>query len=183
MKIEMLLIVFLLLIVNINSQYEPLATAQEYQDFICSFNGKPIVKSPMNVDCLCYSNYATLNPDNIKIYGIPIKCDYKMKNSHILIFLAIVQPFGFELLYIGHIFLFLMNFLFAIISISALSFSYIKSQQSEFLNSKTTIFLLIMVGIVFITYIAKIIILLIIDVKDYNGISLVDDTYYLFSFY
>lgn len=183
MRFEMIIFLFQILFIKIESQYQQLATAEEYQEFICSFNGKPIVKSPMNVDCICNPNYATLNPDKIKIYNIPIKCDYKKKNSHILIFLAIVQPFGFELLYIGHIFLFLLNFLFAMGSISSLFYSYIKAQQSEFLNQKTTIFLLIMVGIVLITYVSKIIILLIIDVKDYNGITLVQDTHYLFSFY
>lgn len=86
-----------------------------YINEICSYNGVPSIESSKEgkytVKCKCDDYFANNPIKKEYIRGEEIQCSYKKKQRLIVFFLALVLPFGFDYLYLGYIFFFVVIFL------------------------------------------------------------------------
>ena len=95
--------------------------ASQFRNEICSYNGIPhyvkFENGSEQVTCECDSSYHN-DPDKKEyIRGQIVQCSYVKKQKIVAFFLSLAFPFGFDHLYLGYIFHFLITCIFGIFSI------------------------------------------------------------------
>ena len=119
-------------------------TLMLYGNEICSYNGSPELgkdnEGKAIVKCNCRPGYWSLTPAKKKIRGEDVKCSYEKKKRFIAFFFAAFIPLGFDYLYLGRywIFIIILCFDLFIMINSAVCFFYTNKFKGEPNNVNST---------------------------------------------
>ena len=104
-----------------------------HQYEICSYNGEPTIESDSSVTCKCSTGYATDESTTKTISGQKVLCSYHKKKRYVAFFLALFVPFGFDYLYLGRYWIFIIVLIpiVVILTNAAICFIYINNFKSE----------------------------------------------------
>lgn len=123
-------------------------------------------------NCRCLENYETKKSD----FSLPnVQCDYKKKSKFRLIFISIIQPFGFELLYLEYNIYFTIHLLLATFIVLSNLYLYIFSDEDNYFSTKKHIIYVIILTLFIIGWVVKIILYILYLNRDGNEYSLIND--------
>lgn len=123
-------------------------------------------------NCNCSGNYVTKKSD---FSSSDVQCDYKKRSKFRLVFISIVQPFGFELLYLEYYLYFIINLLLGTFIVLSNLYLYIFSDEDNYFSTKRHIIYVIILAFFMIGWLVKIIIYILYLNKDGNQHNLIDD--------
>jgi hypothetical protein len=124
-KIILTFLISIILIIKIKSQTQTQKDNQDrtfllddddaryYANEICSYNQDKITYNEVknSITCVCSEDFLTLNPNNNLRFGEhPIQCNYRKKRGYIVFFYSVFSLFGFEHLYLGRYYSFIIIF-------------------------------------------------------------------------
>lgn len=169
---------FILIIYVNNFELEDLNSPVMFMDEICSYNGK-INESSNNWTCECQEEYSDLLPYSRKINNIPVQCTYEKKRRFIALFLSIFLPLGFDYLYLGRYFIFILILMMCLVTLFGNCYRFAVSPHHNYLNNKINLIFVILALFMITLWVVNIALIWTGIVYDGNGIGTVNDIYFL----
>lgn len=180
---------FSLLVITVFSQLKLQSCIQDlnspltFSDEICSYNGlyDASTSNSTYLNCICQPEY-TNEPNNSKIKyinGVNVQCSYEKKRRFIALFLAIFLPLGFEHLYLGNYYLFVLIFSFCGFTFFGNFFRFAIASHNNYFKNKINLLFISFALFIILWWIINIILVWTGTFKDGNGVETVNDLDFL----
>ena len=149
-----------------------------YIDEICSYNNdnKDMYKynSNTNITCTCKREYANETSPR-KINGVPVQCGYERKRMFIAFFLAVFLPFGFDYLYLGWFWIFILILMFCCITIFGNCYRFTVFTETNYFKNEWNLFFCVLALIALVWWIINIFLIVTGRILDSNRIEIMSD--------
>ena len=187
--INLILIITLFYFGNISNikslNNEDLSQIGMFIDEICSYNNDhrsdfEIIKNVSNasqitnVSCTCKREYANeTSPRTIN--GVPVQCGYERKRMFIAFFLAVFLPFGFDYLYLGWFWIFILILMFCCITIFGNCYRFTVFTETNYFKNEWNLFFCVLALIALVWWIINIFLIVTGRILDSNRIEIMSD--------
>lgn len=170
---------FLMIYTTYSLNFTNFILPENFEDIICSYRSTETIRNGNTIVCVCDEDYYTIQTQ-FKVNGVDAQCNYEKKRRYYYVFLAIVQPFGFEFYYIESYAIFWLNLMFSIGTICMNIYNYITwDEKFNFFNNKKYIICFSCLIILLALWILKIVLSIFVE-TDGNYVPFVEDLKTLF---